>query len=224
MADNNEIWISCQAGSVAPVSLFAHSHVLSALPTFMNLPRTRLAGSTIQQPASNMSSSVVSFLFRDGSVDSVSVRDKGQVIDTRRKFMVDGWIVMQNQTFLDATIEQRQIEHNDAVKQFLRVDEGTYLPGRFRKREMNKSNSLFVPSSGLPDLKLINVFHLGGQSNSTWIFEYFTPNEHLRKSVLLSGTDIICVAGWMKDWRIPYIQGQAGILAEIVYLQQRPFD
>lgn len=65
-----------------------------------------------------MSSSVVSFLFRDGSVDSVSVRDKGQVIDTRRKFMVDGWIVMQNQTFLDATIEQRQIEHNDVCIEY----------------------------------------------------------------------------------------------------------
>ncbi|OJZ88839.1 hypothetical protein ASPFODRAFT_130399 [Aspergillus luchuensis CBS 106.47] len=60
---------------------------------------------------------------------------------------------------------------------------------------MNESNSLFVPSSGLPDLKLINVFHLGGLSNSTWIFEYFTPNEHLRKSVLLSGTDIIWMYG-----------------------------
>ncbi|CAK46322.1 uncharacterized protein BO96DRAFT_351269 [Aspergillus niger CBS 101883] len=72
---------------------------------------------------------------------------------------------------------------------------------------MNKSNSLFVPSSGLPDLKLINVFHLGGQSNSTWIFEYFTPNEHLRKSVLLSGTDITSA---QETWRHQTDPLQAG--------------
>lgn len=42
--------------------------------------------------------------------------------------MTDGWMVMQNQMFLDGMVEQRQIEHNEAVKQFLRADEGTYLP------------------------------------------------------------------------------------------------
>ncbi|KAJ0418431.1 hypothetical protein BJY00DRAFT_302821 [Aspergillus carlsbadensis] len=131
--------------------------------------RYGLAAKLEVQPVSNISLLIVSFLFRDGLVNSVSIRDKGQVIDTRRKFMVDSWV--------------RQIKHNNIF------DEGTYLPGR-----------LFVPSSGCPNLKLIN------------------------KSVLLSRTDIIYVAGWMKDWRIPYMQGQAGILAKIVYLQQRPFN
>jgi hypothetical protein len=60
-----------------------------------------------------MSSSTVSIRYRDGSIDSVAVRDKKQVINVRTKSMTDGWMVMQNQTFLDGTVEQRQIEHNE---------------------------------------------------------------------------------------------------------------
>jgi hypothetical protein len=60
-----------------------------------------------------MSSSIVNIRYRDGSIDSVAVRDKNQVINVRTKLMTDGWMVMQNQTFLDGTVEQRQIEHNE---------------------------------------------------------------------------------------------------------------
>jgi hypothetical protein len=67
----------------------------------------------MQRRASNMSSSIVSIRYRDGSIDSVAVRDKKQVINVRTKLMTDGWMVMQNQTFLDGTVEQRQIEHNE---------------------------------------------------------------------------------------------------------------
>lgn len=80
-----------------------------------------------------------------------------------------------------------------AVKQFLRVDEGTYIPRRFRKREMDATNSLFVPSSGTFDLQIINVFHLGGGAESSWVFEYYTPNDPLRKSVSLHGTDMYVI-------------------------------
>lgn len=61
-------------------------------------------------------------------------------------------MVMQNQMFLDGMVEQRQIEHNEAVKQFLRADEGTYLPRWFRKREVGSCNSVWVPPSGVSDL------------------------------------------------------------------------
>ncbi|KAL5335656.1 hypothetical protein BJX70DRAFT_390569 [Aspergillus crustosus] len=222
MLSDEEIWISCQAGSVTPAPFLAAPHVLSVVP-MMNRPRAQTAGSTTQRLGNKMSSSIVSFYYRDGIVGSVEVRDKRQVIDTRKKLLEDGWMVMRNQTFFDSTVEQRQIEHNDAVKQFLRVDEGTYIPRRFRKREVDATNSLFVPSSGTSDLQIINVLHLGGGTSSSWIFEYYTPNDSLRKCVSLRGTDIIFVAGWMKDWRIPYMHGQAGLLAEIVYVQQR-FD
>ncbi|KAJ5713151.1 uncharacterized protein N7483_010332 [Penicillium malachiteum] len=84
------------------------------------MPRaTRSAGSTTQRQGSKMSSPSWNICYRDGSISSIPVRDKNQVINTRRKLMEDGWIVMQNQTFLDSTVEQRQIEHNNAVKQFL---------------------------------------------------------------------------------------------------------
>jgi hypothetical protein len=63
-----------------------------------------------------MSSLNVNIRYRDGSVSSVSVHDKEQVIHTRTRLMEDGWLVMQNQTFLDATVEQRQIEHNDVCR------------------------------------------------------------------------------------------------------------
>ncbi|KAF7136914.1 hypothetical protein CNMCM5793_006576 [Aspergillus hiratsukae] len=159
----------------------------------------------------------------------------------RTKLMTDGWMVMQNQTFLDGTVEQRQIEHNEAVKQFLRADEGTYLPQRFRKREVGSSNSLWVPPSGVSDLQVINVVHLGGQREAKWVFEYFPADGPVSQSVTLSGTDMyvtmafhkripndsgnsILVAGWMKNWRIPYLISQpTGFLAEVIYVQQRPF-
>jgi hypothetical protein len=60
-----------------------------------------------------MNSLIVSMRYCDGSIDSVAVRDKKQVINMRTKLMTDGWMVMQNQTFLDGTEEQRQLEHND---------------------------------------------------------------------------------------------------------------
>lgn len=89
-------------------------HVLSAFPPLIDLPRgARTVGSAMQRRASNMSSSIVSIRYRDGSIDSVAVRDKKQVINVRTRLMTDGWMVMQNQTFLDGTVEQRQIEHNE---------------------------------------------------------------------------------------------------------------
>ena len=59
----------------------------------------------------------MSFCYRDGTAGSVEVRDKGQVINTRKKLLEDGWMVMRNQTFLDSTVEQREIEHNDVRTQ-----------------------------------------------------------------------------------------------------------
>ncbi|KAJ6021266.1 hypothetical protein N7540_006770 [Penicillium herquei] len=169
-------------------------HVLSVIPALWNMPRaTRSAGSTTQRQGSKMSSPSLNIYYRDGSISSITVRDKNQIINTRRKLMEDGWIVMQNQTFLDSTVEQRQIEHNDAVKQFLQVDEGTYLPRRFRKREVHASDSLLVPPNGTSDLQIVYVLHLGGGVNTAWIFEYLASNEPLRRSVSLSGTDMYVI-------------------------------
>lgn len=89
-------------------------HMLSAFPPLINLPRgTQTVGSAMQRRASNMGSSIISIHYRDGSINSIAVRDKKQVINVRTKLMTDGWMVMQNQTFLDGTVEQRQIKHNE---------------------------------------------------------------------------------------------------------------
>jgi hypothetical protein len=81
-----------------------------------------------------------------------------------------------------------------------------------------------VPPSGVSDLQIIHVVHLGGQREAKWVFEYFPPDEPVKKGVTLSGTDIILVAGWVKNWRIPYLVSEpTGFLAEVIYAQQRPF-
>jgi sucrose-6-phosphate hydrolase SacC (GH32 family) len=75
-----------------------------------------------------------------------------------------------------------------------------------------------------------------------WVFEHFPLNGPVKQSIILSGTDMyvtmarstkwisndsgnsVLVAGWMKNWRIPYpISEPTGLLAEVIYAQQRPF-
>ncbi|KAL2840814.1 hypothetical protein BJY01DRAFT_16487 [Aspergillus pseudoustus] len=215
MASDKKEQFGCKA---RPSSLLARSHVLSVFPAMMTRPRA-MAGSTTQRLSSNMSPLTVQIRYRDGSIGFTAVSNKEEVINTRKKLMDDGWMVMQSQTFLDNDVDRRQIEHNN----FLRVDEGTYLPGRFRRSEVG-SNSLWVPPSAVTNLQIICVLHLGGPKSTIWNFEYLPPNESVRKIVLLSGTDIIFVAGWMKDWRIPYVHEDAtGLLTEIIYVQHRPF-
>lgn len=89
------------------------THVLPVIPKLMTLPRAKLTAGSTQRPGSSMSSSNVNIRYRDGSIGSIAVRDKRQVIHTRERLLEDGWLVMQNQTLLDAIVEQRQIEHND---------------------------------------------------------------------------------------------------------------
>lgn len=64
-----------------------------------------------------MSSLNVQIRYRDVSNEYIAVHEKGEVIDARRKLMDDGWMVMQYQTFLNNTVDQRQIEHNDVCIQ-----------------------------------------------------------------------------------------------------------
>lgn len=106
---------------------------------------------------------------------------------------------------------------------------------------MGSCNSVWVPPSGVSDLQIIHVVHLGGQREAKWVFEYFPPDEPVKQGITLSGTDMyvtmasykrilmtvensILVAGWVKNWRIPYLVSEpTGFLAEVIYAQQRPF-
>lgn len=104
---------------------------------------------------------------------------------------------------------------------------------------MGTRDSILGPSDSIPGLQIIYVLHLGGQTDTAWSFEYPTPDEPSRRRVSLKGTDMyvtlfynkrkpltmldnsIFVAGWMKDWRIPYVHEHAtGPLAEIIYVLQ----
>jgi hypothetical protein len=55
---------------------------------------------------------------------------------------------------------------------------------------VDSSNSVWVPPSGVSDLQIIHVVHLGGQREAKWVFEYFPPDEPVKKGVTLSGTDM----------------------------------
>ena len=44
------------------------------------------------------------------------------------------------------------------------------------------------------------------------------------KRILMTVENSILVAGWVKNWRIPYLVSEpTGFLAEVIYAQQRPF-
>jgi predicted RNase H-related nuclease YkuK (DUF458 family) len=64
-----------------------------------------------------MSPLTVQIRYRDGSTGFTAVSNKEEVISARKKLMDDGWMVMQNQTFLDNAVDQRQIEHNNVCIQ-----------------------------------------------------------------------------------------------------------